>query len=135
MKGHNVSELELIMADVERAKRTKTPIYDGTAKGIAAGWISPANIGFLRLSSTGTISADLLAEIAAETAYVKRSPEHFDSDETVADLGTAKQNIAMLRCLKTYARKHGKRGVQSGWDRVAPDVLTEDLEYNTDDDD
>lgn len=128
-----MSELELIMADVERAKRTDTPIYDGTARAIAAGWHSSRNIGFLRFSSTGTISKELRAEIDAEIRTVMAAPQNFDVDETVKDLGTAKQNIAMLRCLRKYVAKYGNRGVQEGWDRVAPDVLTEDMEYNTDD--
>jgi hypothetical protein len=127
-----MNTLDLIMADVARAKRTDTPIYDGTAKGIAAGWISSSNIGFLRLNSTGTVTPDLFAEIDAEIRVVKSSPQHFDADETVKDLGTAAQNVEMLRCLKTYARKCGERGAQAGWDRVAPDVLTEEMEYNSD---
>jgi len=130
-----MSELDLIMADVERAERTGTPIYDGTAKAIAARWISARNVGFLAFNGTGTITDDLEVEITSEKAYVQSHPEHFDADESVKDLGTAAQNIRKLDALLTYARKYGNRGRVDGWDRVAPDVLTEDMEYNTDGDD
>jgi hypothetical protein len=129
-----MSELELIMADVERAERTDTPIYDGTAKGISAGWIATDNEGFTLFNGTGEITDDLPIEIQSEIAYVKASPQNFDADETVKDLGTAGQNVRMLDELLTYVRKYGNRGKQDGWDRVAPDVLTADMEYNTDDD-
>jgi hypothetical protein len=128
-----MSDLDLIMADVERAERTGTPIYDGTAKAISAGWMAPDNDAFNQLNGTGTITDDLVFEIDAEKEYVRLNPQNFDADETVNDLGTADQNLRQLRELLTYVEKHGTRGRQEGWDRVAPDVLTEDLEYNTDD--
>ena len=131
-KGKNMSDLDLIMADVERAERTGTPIYDGTARTIAASWHSSQNIGFLRLSSSGAITDELDLEIQYEKSYVQRHPENFDMDESVKDLGTAAQNVRMLDELLTSVRKHGNRGEQAGWDRVWADKLTEDMEYNTD---
>lgn len=134
MTETTMSEIDLIMADVTRSHRTGTPIYDGTARTIAAGWHGGNNDGITGLSHTGRIvKADVLAEIDEEITFVQAHPHNFDAHKRVKDLGTARQNIAMLRALRDYIERTGNRGCVPGWHRVWVDELTPEMEYNTDD--
>jgi hypothetical protein len=125
-----MSDLELIMADVTRSWRTATPIYDGTARAIAAGFHGGNNEAFTSFSSTGAILADFIAEIQAESAFVERHAHNFDPHKRVGDLGTARQNLAMLAKLAEYAAFYGTRGPVERWSHVWADKLAPEDEYN-----
>lgn len=129
--------LELVRADVTRSYRTDTPIYDGTARTIAAWHQSPGSDGidFAYLASSGAITESLLLLIEREIKYATENPHHFDAHKRVGDLGTARDSIAQLRKLAEYAQTHGVRGPVDGWNRVRLDVLYPEDEYNTDEDD
>lgn len=83
------------------AKAQQRVISKEIAMRIAATWHTPAN-RLVSFSTAGIVMREMVDIVSADMRDMCLTPDHFDADDSVKDLGTVPQNLVMLYALREF---------------------------------